>query len=276
MRIKKGYLTLGLLLFGIIVIAIIGFSIWNNQIVSNIGKLNQFSFYLIIGFAFVAGVISFFSPCGLALLPAFLSYNMAMVDGKQDPRETKKRILKIGIFSALGIITFYIILGIIFSLFGTAIGQYIKYFQYAIAILFVVFGIMLVRNFALSNKLFDKLREKVHSKAISSSGYKGFYIFGFAYGLDIIGCLFPLIAALVLIPIATGNFVVGISAFLSFSLALAITLSVFSYLIIYSKKSLVSDVLKSTKKIKMWMGIGLIIGGVALLFYYTFWGMVIG
>ena len=276
MRIKKGYLTLGLLLLGIVIVSIIGFSIWNNQIVSNIGKLSQFSFYLILGFAFFAGVISFFSPCGLALLPAFLSFNIAMVDGKQDPKETKKRILKIGIFSALGIITFYIILGVIFSLFGTAIGQYIKYFQYAIAILFVVFGIMLVKNFALSNKLFDKLREKVHSKALNSSGYKGFYIFGFAYGLDIIGCLFPLIAALVLIPLATGNFVVGISAFLSFSLALAITLSLFSYLIIYSKKSLVSNVLKSTERIKRWMGIGLIIGGVALLLYYTFWGMVIG
>ena len=266
MRIKKGYLTLGVILLGVIIVAAIGFFIWNNQIVSNIGKISQFSFYLILGFAFIAGVISFFSPCGLALLPAFLSYNIAMVDDKQDPRETKKRVLKIGIFSALGIITFYILLGIIFSLFGTAIGQYIKYFQYAIAILFVVFGIMLVRNFALSNKLFDKLREKVHSKAMNSSGYKGFYIFGFAYGLDIIGCLFPLIAALVLIPIATGNLVVGISAFLSFSLGLAITLSTFAYMIVYSKKSLVSDVLKFTEKIKRWMGIGLIIGGVALLF----------
>ncbi|MCH7850362.1 MAG: cytochrome c biogenesis protein CcdA [Nanoarchaeota archaeon] len=275
MRIKKGYLVLSLILLGIIIVAASGFYIWNNQIVSNIGNLSQFSFYLILGFAFFAGIISFFSPCGLALLPAFLSYNMAMVDDKQNPDETKKRVLKIGIFSALGIITFYILLGIIFSLFGVAIGQYLKYFQYAIAILFVVFGIMLVKNYAPSNKLFDKLREKVHSKAVSSSGYKGFYIFGFAYGLDIIGCLFPLIAALVLIPIATGNLVVGISAFLSYSLALTITLSVFSYLIIYSKKSLVSDVLKSTEKIKRWMGIGLIIGGVALLLYYTFFGMVI-
>ena len=276
MRIKKGYLTLGLLLLGIIIVAIIGFYIWNNQIISNIGKINQFSFYFILGFAFVAGVISFFSPCGLALLPAFLSYNMAMVDGKQNSKDIKKRILKIGVFSALGILTFYIILGIIFSLFGAIIGQYIKIIQYLVAFLFIIFGIMLVKNLTFSNALFDKLREKVHSKAIKSSGYKGFYIFGFAYGLDIIGCLFPLVMALILIPIITGNFLLGIAAFLSYSLALAITLSTFAYLIIFSKKSLVSDVLKSTKNLKRWMGVGLIIGGVALLFYYTFWGMVIG
>ena len=275
MRIKRGYLTLGLILLGIIIVAIIGLSIWNNQIVSKIGSINQFSFYLILVFAFIAGVISFFSPCGLALLPAFLSYNMAMVDAKQNSMEIRRRILKIGIFSALGIITFYVVLGVIFSLFGTIIGQYIKIVQYIVASLFVVFGFMLVKNFAFSNSLFDKLREKVHSKAVHSKGYKGFYIFGFAYGLDIIGCLFPLIMVLILLPIIYGNFVVGIAAFIPYSIALAITLSVFAYLIIYSKKSLVSDVLKSTQKLRRWTGIGLIIGGLALLFYYTFWGMVI-
>lgn len=274
MQIKKTYLILGLILLGLVFLAIFGFNLWNTQIVSNIAKISQFSFYLILAFAFFAGLVSFFSPCGLALLPAFISYNMALVD--YQAKQMKMQIFKIGIFSALGIITFYIILGAIFSLFGAVIGPYIQIFQYIIAILFIVFGVMVIKKFAVTNKFFDNFRKGVHSQAMKHSGYKGFYIFGFAYGLDIIGCLFPLIAALILIPIATGNLVTGVSAFISYSIALAVMISIFAYLIAFSKKSLVSDVLKSTEKLKIWIGTGLIIGGVALLLYYTFFGMRVG
>jgi len=161
-------------------------------------------------------------------------------------------------------------------LFGAIIGPYIQVFQYIIAILFVVFGVMMVRNFSLTNKLFNSIRKKVHFHAMKQSGYKGFYIFGFAYGIDIIGCLFPLIATLILIPIATGNFILGVSAFISYSIALAIMMTIFAYLIAFSKKSLVSDVVKSTEKLKVWIGTGLIIGGLALLWYYTYFGMRVG
>ena len=274
MQIKKTYLILGLILLGFIFVAIFGFNLWNTQILSNLAKISQFSFYLILAFAFFAGIVSFFSPCGLALLPAFISYNMALVN--EQSKQMKMQIFKIGIFSALGIITFYVILGTIFSLFGALIGPYIQIFQYIIAILFIVFGFMVLKKFAVTNKLFENFRMKVHSQAMKHSGYKGFYIFGFAYGLDIIGCLFPLIATLILIPIETGNYLIGVAAFVSYSIALAVMISIFAYLIAYSKKSLVSDVLKSTEKLKVWIGIGLIIGGVALLWYYTFFGMRIG
>ena len=274
MQIKKTHLILGLILLGLVFVAIYGFNLWNSQIVSNLAKISQFSFYLILAFAFFAGIVSFFSPCGLALSPVFISYNMALVN--EQSKNLKTQIFKIGIFSALGIITFYIILGIVFSLFGAVIDPYIQVFQYIIAILFVVFGVMMVRNFSLSNKLFNSIRKKVHFHAMKQTGYKGFYIFGFAYGIDIIGCLFPLIATLILIPIATGNFILGVSAFISYSIALAVMMTIFAYLIAFSKKSLVSDVVKSTEKLKVWIGTGLIFGGLALLWYYTFYGMRVG
>lgn len=82
MRVKKSYLILILIALGLIIIASVGFNLWNTQIISNIAKISQFSFYLILAFAFFAGIVSFFSPCGLALLPAFISYNMVLVDSQ--------------------------------------------------------------------------------------------------------------------------------------------------------------------------------------------------
>jgi|GEM_PF-6321887 len=277
MKIKKSHFKLALLFLGLIIVAVVGFSVWNTQILGNLGTLNQFSFYLIIAFAFFAGLISFFSPCGLALFPAFIGYNMALMgDSNPNPGSSKVKILKIGLFSALGIITFFVLLGIIFSLLGAIIAPYIQVFQYIIAILFIVFGIMLIKRFSLTAKFFEKFRQKMHQKATQQRGYKGFYIFGFAYGLDIIGCLFPLISVIILIPIATGKFLTGISAFLSYSVALAVMMSLFAYFIAFSRKTLVTDVLKSAEKINMLAGIGLVVGGVALLSYYTFFGMPVG
>ncbi len=276
MRFKKSYLQLIALLLGLIVVAIIGFNIWNTQIIGNLAKINQFSLYLIITFSFFAGVVSFFSPCGLALLPAFISYNMAMMDRNIYSRSSRYKVLKIGLFSALGIITFYILLGIIFSLLGGIISPYIQIFQYMVAVLFIVLGIMLMKKLTFTADFFEKFRQNVHSRAIKQPGYKGYYIFGFAYGLDIISCLFPLISVLILIPIATGKPLIGVLAFLSYSVALAIMISIFAYLIAFSKRTLVSDVLRSTEKLKMLTGIGLVIGGIALLLYYTYFEMFVG
>lgn len=270
MRIRKDYFQLGLIALGLFVIAIAGFNIWNNQILGTLGKLNEYSLYLILGFSFIAGMISFFSPCGLALLPAFISYNMLMVNENPNPhkRELKTKILKIGIFSALGISSFYVVLGIVFSLVGRAIAPYLQIFQFIIAFLFVLFGAMLIKKFALTFRLFEKLRRYITSEAIRQSGYKGFYLFGFAYGLDIIGCLFPLILALVLIPIATGDLVTGISAFVSYSIALAVMISIFAYFVAYSKNKVIAKITRSTEKIHRWAGIGLMIGGILLIVYY--------
>ena len=271
MKIRKDYLKLSLIILGLVIVATVGFNTWNNQIMPSLGSLEEFSIYLILGFAFFAGVISFFSPCGIALLPAFISYNMLMVKENANPQKSKFNIklLKIGVFSALGIASFYIILGIVFSLLGSVISPYIKTLQYIVAFLFILFGFMIVKKFTLRSGVYEKFRSYITSKAMSDKGYKGFYFFGFAYGLDIIGCLFPLILVMILIPIATGDLVTGISAFVSYSIALGVTLTIFAYLISSSKNTLVSDIMHSTKKIHKFAGIGLMIGGSALIIYYV-------
>ncbi len=248
-----------------------GFLSWN-AVVSSIASINSFSLYLILSLAFIIGMLSFFSPCGLAIMPAFISYNMAMAD----EGNAKVLGLKIGIFSALGVITFYTILGIFFSLFGAVIAPYLRILRYMIAILLIFLGIMLIRRISVIPDFLVKLRLGIHSRIENSSGFSGFYLFGFAYGIDIIGCLFPVVAALILIPILTGEMMTGVMAFLSYSLGLAVMMSVFAYLSVYSKKELVDGILNSAGKIKTVSGLGLVAGGVLLLIYYAFFEMSVG
>ena len=64
--------------------------------------------------------------------------------------------------------------------------------------------------------------------------------------------------------------------FLSYSLGLAVMMSVFAYLSVYSKKELVDGILNSARKIKTISGLGLVVGGILLLIYYAFFEMSVG
>lgn len=274
MKIKKNYLLVLGLMALIVILAFIGFSIWNGQILARLGTLNNYSIYFILGFAFIAGLFSFFSPCGLALLPTFISYNMAMINEDRIP--PKNQVVKIGTSASLGIITFFVLLGMIFTSLGSVLFPYIKTAQYIVAGLFVVFGILLWRDTKITSWFYTKFREKVHKEAYRRKNLFGYYIFGFAYGLDIIGCLFPLIAVIILLPLTSGAYLKGISTFLVYSFGLGVMMSSFVYVIATSKHNIVKKILHSSETIRKVMAGGLIAGGIFLLLYYAFFGMAIG
>ena len=79
MKIKKTHFTIFALLVAILAVALIGFAVWNQFIIPSLGNLSNLSLFLIVGLAFLAGVVSFFSPCGLALLPTVFSYNLSLI-----------------------------------------------------------------------------------------------------------------------------------------------------------------------------------------------------
>lgn len=105
MKVKKSHLKLAIIVAVLLIVASIGFQSWYSFVLSNVTKLSSFSLYFIILFSFVAGVASVFSPCGLALLPAVMSYNLSKFGGRK--KTSRKRIAMIGIIAASGILSFY-------------------------------------------------------------------------------------------------------------------------------------------------------------------------
>lgn len=271
MRVKKTHAALlgGLAL--LLVAAVVGNTAWNSLILPSVGSVETLPLLLVLGFGLVAGIVSFFAPCGLALLPAFLSYNLAAVNEEGVKQEGIRHPLMIGVFGAAGIASFFVVLGTLFSVIGSSVNQFIQPVQYLIAVLFIVFGGMLFKDIKLVSSWFEGVRENVHETAQEQTGYRGFYVFGFAYGLDAIGCLFPLVFALMLIPIISGSLVLGVGSFLAYSVGLAIMFTLFAYGTARGKD--VMRITENTQTIRKLAGSGLILGGVALLAYYTLWGM---
>jgi cytochrome c-type biogenesis protein len=67
--------------------------------------------HISIGLAFAAGLVSFFSPCSLPLLPGYLGYMAARATGQQPCDNTRARVFFHGLMFVLGFSVLFISLG---------------------------------------------------------------------------------------------------------------------------------------------------------------------
>lgn len=109
------------------------------------------------GLAFVAGVISFISPCVLPLVPAYLSYVSGVgVDGLERERH---RVLVVALAFVAGFTTVFMVLGLAAGGFGRLLTDYRHELTVAAGVFFVLSGLVVagvvrlpVLNVALSPK----------------------------------------------------------------------------------------------------------------------------
>jgi len=100
----------------------------------------SFDFYL----ALTAGMLAAFNPCGVVLLPAYISYLMSHETENYSKINLTFFGLKIGLLMSSGFLTVFIIVGIIISLAGTYIVHYAPWITVVIGILLFLMGIILL------------------------------------------------------------------------------------------------------------------------------------
>ncbi len=208
----------------------------------------QDSLYLFL--AFLAGMASFFSPCAFALLPGYISYYIGL---------TSSRAAYTGILAAAGILTFYLAIGLLVYLLGSAVSPYLRYFKPGVGIVFIFLGTMLYYSYTARFPGIPLPAPK---------GDAAFFLFGAAYAATAVGCTLPVFLALVVYPLFTGELLTGFFAFLSYSLAKAVLMIAVTCLAAYSKEIL-TRLSVSTVKIKKLSGLVLVLIGIYLLYLGT-------
>lgn len=95
--------------------------------------------------ALIAGLLSFFTPCVLPMVPFYLSYmgGLSMTelrgDGEIAPG-AQRRLLTSAVFFALGVTTVFMLFGMGATALGSLFGQYLEPLSYVAAAILVVFG----------------------------------------------------------------------------------------------------------------------------------------
>ena len=156
--------------------------------------------------ALAAGLLSFFTPCILPMVPFYLSYmgglSMAELrgDGKIAPG-AQKRLIASAVFFALGVTTIFMLLGMGATALGQMFGQYLDTMAYVAAAILVVFGL----HFLGVIRVPLLYREARMESSAEASTILGAYLMGLAFGFGWTPCVGPALASILMIASGMGD-----------------------------------------------------------------------
>lgn len=158
-----------------------------------------------MGAAF-AGLLSFFTPCILPMVPFYLSYmaglSMTELRGEdQFPPGTQRRLLFSAIAFALGVTTIFVLLGMGATAVGGLFGQWKQELSYVAAAVLVLFGL----HFLGVMRIPFLYREARMESSANPSSMLGAYLMGLAFGFGWTPCVGPALASILMIAGGMGS-----------------------------------------------------------------------
>jgi cytochrome c-type biogenesis protein len=170
--------------------------------------------------AFLAGLISFLSPCVLPLVPGYVSMisgagldELQAVDG-----QLKRRVLVNSIAFILGFSVVFIALGAAATEIGQALGHYRSMLAREAGVVIILFGLHMT-GLVTIKALYSDVR--MHSVKGDSTLWGSFAI-GFAFAFGWTPCVGPILSVILGFASAEGSALKGIALLATYSLGLAV------------------------------------------------------
>lgn len=150
------------------------------------------SLLLAMPVALVAGLVSFFSPCVIPLLPGYLSYatglsGAELASGEADRR--RGRMLAGSVLFVLGFTAVFVALGALSGAFGSLLLEHKRTITLVLGSLVIVLGLAFVG-------LVPFLQRDVRIHAVPSVGLSAAPLLGFLFGLGWMPCVGPTLGAI--------------------------------------------------------------------------------
>lgn len=156
--------------------------------------------------AAIAGLLSFFTPCILPMVPFYLSYmaglSMSELSGDQEFRPgVQRRLIFSSIAFAFGVTTIFVLLGMGATALGEAFGQWKQELRYVAAAILLLFGL----HFLGLMRIPFLYREARMESSANPSTVIGAYLMGLAFGFGWTPCVGPALASILMIAGGMGN-----------------------------------------------------------------------
>lgn len=187
-------------------------------IVNNFTHYLQSNFFLACLFAYLAGLLTSFTPCMYPMIPVTISFIGGLSLGKRN-----KAFLLVGLY-VLGMAIIYTVLGIIAALTGTIFGAVSSnpLLYFILGNICILFGLSMLDVFSLPLPLlFSSIQAKVKFK-----GYLGAFLFGLTSGSVAAPCAVPVLGTILAIVASRKSIFFGVSLLVSFSIGLGTLLLV--------------------------------------------------
>ena len=173
------------------------------------------------GAAFVAGLISFISPCVLPIVPPYLAWlaGISFEELKDSTDAASRRRIVIAAFAfVLGFSTVFVALGATASTIGRAIAQYFDVLSIVAGVVILIMGLHFLGVFRIG-LLFREARVQVQKKP---AGPLGAYVMGLAFAFGWTPCVGPVLAAILFVAGSEGSAVRGAGLLAAYSFGIGI------------------------------------------------------
>jgi cytochrome c-type biogenesis protein len=222
-----------------------------------------------LSIAFLAGLISFISPCVLPLIPGYVSFICGTTLNELDSR-SKNFILKKSLFFCLGFSLVFISLGATATFIGIFLLHNSQILSIISGLVIIFFGIYLLEVIKINflNKNFGSYNIKFSNNILFP------FIVGVGFGFGWTPCIGPILGSILVYASTENSISKGILLLSLYSLGLAMPFVISSLIIkkflIFSKKSrsYLNKIKKISGAILLITGILIVIGKLQIIGFY--------
>jgi cytochrome c-type biogenesis protein len=213
--------------------------------------------------AFIAGLVSFLSPCVLPLVPPYLVYLAGtslerFADREPEPRVRRETVVAACLF-VLGFSTVFVALGASASAIGSLIRAYSGILSTVAGIAIIVMGLHFLGLTQIA-----LLHRQKRLEVAKPAGLWGAYVMGLAFAFGWTPCIGPILAAILAVAAAEQTVTKGAGLLAVYSLGLGIPFIVAAFAIEPFAKFL-ARFRRHMLRVEQAMGALLVLTGIAFL-----------
>ncbi len=171
--------------------------------------------------AFLGGILTFFAPCTLPLIPAFIAFIGGQPTGESGPMQNARRRI---IASALCFILGFTVVFIFFGLASGALGSFLvlnkKLISQIGGVLIILLGLGMLRIIPLPT--FPIFSRSAVPSTIHKGTRTGGFLLGLLFGLGWSPCLGPILGTILILAGSTGSAISGALLLLVYAMGLGL------------------------------------------------------
>lgn len=220
--------------------------------------------YLVWGLS--GGIASFFSPCALPMLPAYLSYYVAsdQPDGRSatSASSSLRRGTRFGAVSGFGMLAVFVAVAVLTGLVGELLQSVISDFIPVVGIVVIGIGVAMLTDRA------GWLSRTVPLPEWREPSLRHFLAFGVLFALAALGCTAPIFIGVTLTALSTGGLGSMLSFFAGYASGMVGLFVVMTALVALAKEETARQLRSLIPYVEKASALLLIAAGGYMLYYY--------
>lgn len=217
-------------------------------------------------------MVSAANPCGVALLPSYMSTYLGGEEDDLEERSVPARVLRavlVGTSVSMGFVIFFGLAGIIISAGGSALLGFMPALGFFIGGAMILMGLLMLAGRRVFPRLgvFKRFANRVGGTGEMS--VKSYFLFGLVYGAGSLSCILPLFLAVVGTGIIAGNFAASAGQFISYSLGMISVILALTLALTFFKQALLVRLKRVAPYMHAASAVFLVLGGTYMIFYWV-------